>query len=310
MPGVGGNAAYPTVSAHGNLLAYVDGELNTNIWSIRLTASGRPEGPPQKVISGTGQQIDDEISPDGNRIVFTSDRSGNLEIWVANIDGSNPRQLTSLRAPLTGSPRWSADGRWIAFGSETGENGGAFVISAEGGAPRRLTPSDIWGLVPSWSRDRKWIYFCKNLGGIWKMPAQGGEAVEITKDGFETRESEDGKWLYFSRPLNTPDNKTAILKMPVGSGPETLVFNGVTNRYWALAGQYLYYMALDAKLHATINRFNLSSREITRIADVEREPYLIFGWTGFSVSPNGRQIIYPQIDADVSRIMLVKNFRW
>jgi hypothetical protein len=173
------------------------------------------------------------------------------------------------------------------------------VISAQGGAPRRLTPPSIWGLVPSWSRDGKWIYFCKELGGIWKMPSQGGEAVELTKNGLETRESEDGKWLYFSRPLGTPDNKTAILRMPVGGGPETLVFKGVTNRYWALAGQYLYFMDLDAKLHATIKRFNLKTREITRIADVEREPYLIIGWTGFSVSPGGTEILYPQIDEDI-----------
>jgi eukaryotic-like serine/threonine-protein kinase len=310
VAGVGGNAFLPAISANGNLLAYVNQESNANIWGMQLTGSGRPEGPPKKVISGTGQQTDSEISPDGKRIVFTSDRSGDPEIWVANIDGSNPLQLTSMRAPLTGSPRWSADGRWIAFGSETGEHGGAFVVSADGGAPRRLTPPSIWGLVPSWSRDGKWIYFCKNLGGIWKMPAQGGEAVEITRDGLETRESEDGKWLYFSRPLNTPDNKTAILRMPVGGGPETLVFNGVTNRFWALAGQYLYFMDVDAKLHATINRFNLSTREITRIADVEREPYLIIGWTGFSVSPDGTEIIYPQIDEDFSRIMLVENFRW
>jgi len=142
------------------------------------------------------------------------------------------------------------------------------------------------------------------------MPAQGGEAVETTKDGLETRESEDGKWLCFSRPLNTPDNKTAILKMPVGGGPETLVFKGVTNRFWALAGQHLYFMDLDAKLHATLNRFNLTTRQISRISDVEREPYWIFGWTSFSVSPNGAEIIYPQIDVDVSRIMLVENFRW
>jgi hypothetical protein len=54
----------------------------------------------------------------------------------------------------------------------------------------------------------------------------------------------------------------------------------------------------------------LSTREITRIADVEKEPFWIVGWTGFSVSPDGTQIIYPQIDVDVSRIMLVENFRW
>ena len=69
-------------------------------------------------------------------------------------------------------------------------------------------------------------------------------------------------------------------------------------------------MDLDAKLHPTINRFNLSTREINRIADVEREPYKIVGWTGFTVSPNGTEILYPQIDEDFSRIMLVENFRW
>ncbi|HEY6290725.1 MAG TPA: protein kinase [Terriglobia bacterium] len=310
VAGVGANAALPSISAHGNLLAYVNQESHTNIWGMRLDSLGRTEGPAKKVISGTGLQIDDEISPDGKRIVFTSDRSGNLEIWVANIDGSNPLQLTSLRAPLTGSPRWSPDSRWIALGSEIGEHGGAFVVSAEGGAARRLTPPSIWAMVPSWSRDEKWVYFCKDLGGIWKMPVQGGEAVEITKDGLETRESEDGKWLYFSRPLNTPDNKTAILRMPVEGGPETLVFNGVTNRFWALAGQYLYFMNLDARQHATINRFNMTTRQVTRIADVEKDPYVIVGWTGFSVSADGRLVIYPQLDEQISRIMLVENFRW
>jgi DNA-binding beta-propeller fold protein YncE len=175
--------------------------------------------------------------------------------------------------------------------------------------PRRLTPPSIWAIVPSWSRDGKWIYFCKNWG-IWKMPAQGGEGVQVTKQGLETRESEDGKWLYFSRPSDSPDGKAAILRMPVGGGPETLVFNGVTNRFWALAGQYLYFMHLDAKLHGTISRFNLATRQITRIADVEKDPYKIVGWTGFSVSSDGEQIIYPQLDEQISRIMLVENFRW
>jgi hypothetical protein len=169
-------------------------------------------------------------------------------------------------------------------------------------------------MVPSWSRDGSSIYFSKN-GGIWKMPVRGGEAVQVTKKGLETRESENGKWLYFSRPgdstlFSALLSKTAILRMPVGGGPETLVFNGVTNRFWALAGQYLYFMHVDAKLHGTISRFNLATRQITRIADVEKDPYRIVGWTGFSVSSDGEQIIYPQLDEQISRIMLVENFRW
>ena len=312
VSGVGGNAFFPAVSARGNLLAYVNQESNVNIWGIRMTPSGRAEGSPRKLISGTGEQVDDEISPDGKRVVFASDRSGDVEIWVADIDGSNPLQLTSLHAPLAGSPRWSPDGRWIVFGAMVDESGGAFLVSADGGTPRRLTPPSVSALVFAWSHHGESIYFCGNPGGnwgIWKMPAQGGDAVRVA-DGFESRESDDGKWLYFSRPSHSPNGKTAILKMPVGGGPETLVFNGVTDRFWTLAGQCLYYMDVDAKLHATINCLNLATRKSTRIADVEKEPFVLLGWTGLSVSPDGEWIIYPQVDEQNSRIMLVENFHW
>jgi len=103
------------------------------------------------------------------------------------------------------------------------------------------------------------------------MPVQGGDAVGVA-DGFGSRESDDGKWLYFSRPSDSPEKKTAIFKVPIGVGAETLVFNGVTNEFWSLASQSLYFMNVDAKLHAT-NRFDLSNRKITRIADVEKEPF-------------------------------------
>ena len=308
VAGVGGNAFFPAVSPRGNLLAYADQELNVNIWRIQVAPSGRARGSPSKIISGTGLQVDDEISPNGKRLVFASDRSGDMEIWLANIDGSNPLQLTSLRSPLTGSPRWSPDGNWIAFDSRLGEHEGVFVISAEGGTPRRLTPQSIEAMVPSWSYDGKSMYFSGNAGGnwgIWKMPARGGDAVRVA-DGFGSRESDDGKWLYAGKWVGA---KTAIFRRPVGGGAETLVFNGVATRFWTLAGQCLYFMELNAKLHATLNCLNVATRKNTRIADVEKEPFPLLPWAGLSVSPDGRSIVYPQLDQQISRIMLVENFR-
>jgi serine/threonine protein kinase/DNA-binding winged helix-turn-helix (wHTH) protein/WD40 repeat protein len=309
---VGGNAYSPAVSLRGNVLAYVNQETNMNIWGVRIDSSGRAEGAPSKIISGTGAQFDDEISPDGRRVVFGSDRSGDDEIWVANIDGSNLLQLTSLHAPLAGSPHWSPDGHWIVFGAWVDESGGAFVVGADGGTPRRLTPPGVMAFTFAWSHDGKSIYFDGNPSGkwgIWKMPAQGGEAVRVV-DGFECRESGDGKWLYFSRPINSAEDKTAILRIPVGGGPETPVFNGVTDRFWTLAGQNLYFLDVDSNLHATIKRLDLTTRKITRIAHVQKEPFVMHGWIGLSVSPESGWIMYPQVDDQVSRIMLVENFSW
>jgi len=77
-------------------------------------------------------QADSEFFPDGKRIVFASDRSGETEIWVANADGSDALQLTSFRALETGTPHWSPDGRWIAFDSRPRGRSGVFVIGALG----------------------------------------------------------------------------------------------------------------------------------------------------------------------------------
>jgi hypothetical protein len=128
------------------------------------------------------------------------------------------------------------------------------------------------------------------------MPAQGGEAVQVTRDGLDMRESADGKWLYFGKYLDSPEMTSAILRTPPGGGPETLVFKGVADRFWTLAGQSLYFMEVDPKLHAAIKRLDLSARKTTRIADLEKEPFVLSGWTGLSVSPEAGWIIYPQLD--------------
>ena len=60
--------------------------------------------------------------------------------------------------------------------------------------------------IPSYSRDGKWLYFASSRTGrneIWKMAAEGGAAVQVTKNGgLVAFESTDGKWLYYSKSAN------------------------------------------------------------------------------------------------------------
>jgi len=49
---------------------------------------------------------------------------------------------------------------------------------------RRVTTGDSDDVVPSWSRDGRWVYFVSNRSGenqVWKVPAEGGEAVQVTR---------------------------------------------------------------------------------------------------------------------------------
>jgi serine/threonine protein kinase/Tol biopolymer transport system component len=103
VTGPGEQAIFPAVSPPGHVLAYEKFEVNANIWSIRIGPSGGGAGSPIKIISGSGQQFDSELSPDGQRIAFGSNASGNKEIWLAKADGADVLQLTSLRVD-SGTP--------------------------------------------------------------------------------------------------------------------------------------------------------------------------------------------------------------
>ena len=191
-----------------------------------------------------------------------------------------------------------------------------FVISGEGGAPRRVTPPEMDGYVPTWSRDGRSLYFCRGYGRdaeIWKIPVEGGAAVQVTRTGgFEARESTDGRWLYFSKPpsrLIAGKAKSGVWKMPVEGGTESQVLDRETGRLWTIAGKFLYFVDVEAKPHATLNRFDLTTGEIRELAQLEKDPGLLLGWTGLSIAPAGDSAIYPQVDDEVRRIMLVENFR-
>jgi Tol biopolymer transport system component len=257
-----------------------------------------------KFISSPRQQTSAVYSPDGNRIAFSSDRTGTFEIWVADSDGSHAVQLTSFAGPITGTPRWSPDGNWIAFDSRPGGHSAIFVISAGGGEPRQVTDGTYDDIVPYWSHDGRQIYFSSSRSGaqqIWKIPAAGGSAVQVTHDGgFEASESPDSSWLYFSKPAG------GIWKMPLDGGEEKPVLNRHTGRYWTLTRNGICFLDLSSTAHPTINLLDFTSGRIRNLGTLDKP--VDWGYSGLSVSADGKWIIYAQMDDLISQLMLVKNF--
>jgi len=97
-----------------------------------------------------GLQIGASWSPDGRYIVYSSDRGGKFDIWVQQVSGGNPVQITKGPGQHW-QPDWSPDGRYIAYRSEEGD-GGIYVMPALGGAglERKIAP---FGYYPKWSPD-------------------------------------------------------------------------------------------------------------------------------------------------------------
>jgi len=295
------------ISRQGNRLAYVRSAFDTNIWRIELQQSKGRSNPPIKFIASTNLDQGPQYSPDGKRIVFESTRSGNYEIWMCDSDGANLVQLTSFDR-TTGTPRWSPDGRRIAFDSRMETHSDVYVMGAEGGNPRRLTTETSDDVVPSWSRDGRWIYFASNRTGdyqVWKVPAEGGEASQVTKrGGFAAFESPDGKFVYYTAL------KPGIWRVSVEGGEETPVLDQPRLGYWgywAVVDRGIYFVNTEVKLHPTIEFFSFATGRVRQIGAMEKEAVLLD--PGIAISPDGRWILYAQVDQSGSNIMLVEKFR-
>ena len=298
----------PSLSRDGRRLAYTQREWNENIWRYELPRTTGQSAPPTKLIASTGMNSDPQYSPDGKRIAFQSSRSGSLEIWVCDSDGSNPRQLTFFEGPYVGYPRWSPDGSEIVLSAPA--EGPAYIVSAEGGRPRGLTTEALNVAAPSWSRDGKWIYFGSDKSGawqVWKVPREGGHAVQVTKKGgYAALESLDGKTLYYAKRLKFPGYRKVqgLWKVPVKGGKETLVLKELgagLYECWDLTGEGIYFYNDSTN---AIDFFGFATRKITQIAKPEKRGGPL------AVSPDGHWILFDQVDLDTSHIMLVEDFRW
>ncbi len=278
---------------------------DVNIWRLDLAREGVAAGPAARLLASTRIDYNAQISPDGKRIAFHSTRSGRAEIWLADADGSNAFQLTSMGAPVTGSPRWSPDGAMIAFDSNAAGNYDVYVVEASGGSPRRLTDDPTDDGVPSWSRDGRWIYFVSNRSGasqIWKMPSSGGAPVQVTRGGgYVAFESPDGRFLYYQKGPPA----SSIWKVPVEGGPETEVTPPAVWMGFAVTLRGIYYIpaAVDG-IPTAIQFLSFASRQPRRVAVLHRPPGL-----GLSVSPDGRWLLYSQTDHCDSDLILIENFR-
>jgi serine/threonine protein kinase len=183
-------AAQPTISRLGNRLAFAVFQYDLNIWRVDLKGPGKEPSQPLRFISSTKVEDYPAYSPDGRRIAFMSERSGTEEIWICDSDGSKTLQLTSFGGAGIYGPSWSPDGQSIAFTvAQKGMKEDIYVVSARGGLPRRMTTNPAEDKWPYWSHDGKWIYFSSTRSDreeIWKMPSNGGEAVQITRNSGDT----------------------------------------------------------------------------------------------------------------------------
>lgn len=297
----GEEGSAPVVSARGGRTAYVRGTRTVDIWRADLT-SANPEASEAKLIYSTLVQRNPRYSPDGARIAFESNRSGSTEIWTTDAQGANPDRLTSFNGPLTSAPSWCSDGRRLAFDSRVSGISAIYIEEVREGVPREVAASRENLSSPVWSKDCRWLFAIEeDRAELYRVPSSGGLAERFTLNHSNHCEVIGDRLVF-----NVMDATGVVLwSKPVGGGQEVPLENMPKLAYedgWTATATGIYYTDYLSK-PTGVKFYDLKSRTIRQVMALDPISTRSAG-PDITVSPDGRWLLYDQVDDEQSEIML------
>jgi Tol biopolymer transport system component/DNA-binding winged helix-turn-helix (wHTH) protein len=294
------------------------GVLGVGVWGPR-TQSGsparaagddetavRPQNPPWpvQVTTHDGLDLHPALSPRGDALAFSSDRSGALEIYVRPLaDGATDRALTGDRGHNV-QPVWAPDGARLAYHSSV--RGGVWIIPAHGGIPRQVAPE---GSNPSWSPDSRRIVFqtdehadvtpsafgAQSGSTVWVVDADGSNRQPLTRPGKPIGGhaapvwSPDGRYIGFTVFEGGANNGVWLLSLASGDVTPLARASGLYEVVFAPNGSAIYAAGGDALIHRL--PFDAERGIVTGPREVIPVPG-VPGVRGLSVSSDGARLAF------------------
>ncbi len=294
------------VSPTSNRLLYQEWMASCGLLRLDLSSTVSPPG--LDTAGSMRFDWDPELSPDGQKMAFLSDRSGSAEVWVSDRNGDRRLQITSFGGAYAKTVKWSPDNQRLALTAPPHGHFDVFVADPNGGGMTRLTSDESDDYAPAWSPDGESLYFASNRSGrweIWVMSREGKHPRQITRNGGKAAlPSPDGRWLYYVKP-----DQSGIWRQPMSTeAEEELVipdFQPVDWNNWEVTTSGIFFVTRPTTQDVFLHFYSPDTRERRQLMSLPRLHYD----SGIDISPDGRFLLISSVAKSESDLVLVQYNR-
>ncbi|HEY1217814.1 MAG: LpqB family beta-propeller domain-containing protein [Bryobacteraceae bacterium] len=285
------DAVEAAVSPDGRRIVFIASEDNFDVISVPL------DGSPVRTLYGTRRnEFDPSWAPGGDQFAYSTDRTGDSEIWLRSVREGWDRPLVARKdlgqawVAEISEPNFSPDGRRLAYCVAGGSSHSIYVSAVAGGKPVRLSMENADERSPSWNGDGSSIAYLRNNGGNWSLvkAASGGNSVPtVIRQGCLPAHPRwnraNGHWI----ACVTTDGLTLVSEDGKESLPLTqnrwLVFG------WSRDGKLLYGISETADRRRVIACMDIDTRVEKALGGLPLS--LAAEVRGFSLAPDGGSFV-------------------
>jgi Tol biopolymer transport system component len=270
---------------------------------IQAGGSGRAE---RWLTRGTSTDRQPVYSPDGRWVLFSSNRSGNLDLWEVSTETGAARPLTE-DAANDWDPAFTADGGSILWSSDRTGHFEIWMADADGSDARQVTDDGVDAENPTATADGRWIVYASanpEKAGVWKVHPDGTGATRIVEGTVLIPEvSPDGRYALYGTNVTPTQGSIRVVRIEDGADADVEILARGTATLvpargrWMPDGRAIAFIGLDERGAGGVFVQDFvpgrdTSATLRPLAGFDPEAPT----ESFDLSPDGARLVLAQLD--------------